>query len=474
MRQQIKFSLFFLSIGFLFLLSSCEKDLYDEPAYQEKYKLEKIPISKLLKNEKFKKTFYKTFKTDYQSKFFVNKGIFNRETEGYIITDSVANVASFENNISYNFKIEYPSKPTSDTIFNLVVYEDELGNAENYITKNLEINQILTPVEITDSNDVSKTVLLDCISFHSSPRYFDEYTLGIDWDCVDSYNNTGGGGTGSGNGGTGSGTGGMGSGTGSGSGTGAGSNSGGPILTSPVGGNPNGNSTTTPPTPCETLEKAKSDTKVQTAIDFLKTKTSGKQEFAYGIDRAKTLFDDTEGFVNEYSTTFYTGSNYTINVKTGTSTQGQAHNHPINGLSIPSWDDIYWTQQCEENNSVNNNNTAFNIIVAADPDNAGEHVLYAITINNLATLQQATSADFAHPKVVKKVTNKEKQDEIMNNFEEKFSNVPDNSNALETKFLNIFANYGINLHKFNDATGKWEKLKLNPNNSNEVEVEPCN
>ena len=103
-----------------------------------------------------------------------------------------------------------------------------------------------------------------------------------------------------------------------------------------MGGNPNGNSTTTPPTPCETLEKAKSDTKVQTAIDFLKTKTSEKQEFAYGIDRAKTLFDDTEGFVNEYSTTFYAGSNYTINVKTGGPTQGQAHNHPVDGLSIPS------------------------------------------------------------------------------------------------------------------------------------------
>lgn len=472
MRQQIKFSLFFLSIGFLSLLSSCEKDLYDEPAYQEKYKLEKIPISKLLKSKKFNSAFYKTFKTDYQSKFSANKGIFNRETEGYIITDSVANVASFENNISYNFKIEYPSKPTSDTIYNLVVYEDELGNAENYITKNLEINQILTLVEITDSNDVSKTVLLDCISFHSSPRYFDEYTLGIDWDCVDSYNNTGGGGTGSSTGGTGFNSGG---GTGSGSGSGAGSNSGGPILTSPTGGNPNGNSTTTPPTPCETLEKAKSDTKVQTAIDFLKTKTSEKQEFAYQINRAKTLFDDTEGFVNEYSTTFHAGSNYTINVQVGGPTQGQAHNHPINGLAIPSWDDIYWTQLCEENNSINNNdNTAFNIIVAADPDNAAEHVLYAITINDLAALQQATSADFAIPEVVRKATNKEKTDEIMERYNEKFNNVPNNANALEAKFLNVFANYGINLHKFNDATGKWEKLKLNPNNSNDVEEEPCN
>lgn len=62
----------------------------------------------------------------------------------------------------------------------------------------------------------------------------------------------------------------------------------------------------------------------------------------------------------------------------------------------------------------------------------------------------------------------------MKTYKKEFFNTLNNSNALEKKFLNTFANHGINLHKFNDTTGKWEKLKLNPNNSNEVEVEPCN
>ena len=325
-----------LSLTLLLLFSSCEKDLYDEPAYQEKYKLEKIPISKLLKNKKFNSAFYKTFKTDYQSKFSANKGIFNRETEGYIITDSVANVASFENNISYNFKIEYPSKPTSDTIFNLVVYEDELGNAENYITKNLEINQILTLVEITDSNDVSKTVLLDCISFHSSPRYFDEYTLGIDWDCVDSYNNTGGGGTGSSTGGTGFNSGG---GTGSGSGTGTGSNSGGPILTSPTGGNPNGNTVNTP---CNLISKLKKDVDFKAKLASFKNSAATDNFEKYSVVYNDPTPNTTAGQEDAYDYEDFQGAEDAQGgAYTGNSTmQGVIHTHYQGLTSIFSPDDL--------------------------------------------------------------------------------------------------------------------------------------
>ena len=154
--------------------------------------------------------------------------------------------------------------------------------------------------------------------------------------------------------------------------------------------------------------------------------------------------------------------------------QGQAHNHPINGLHIPSWDDIYWTQGCEEENTNFNNGSAYNIIVAPDPTNPGETILWAITIDNIATLQQATNAVFDLPEIVAILDEELKRDEIKKIFGDKFAAIQFDTDAQEKMFLQTYANYGITLSKFNETTDKWEKLKLDPTNPNIVTKVPCN
>lgn len=235
------------------------------------------------------------------------------------------------------------------------------------------------------------------------------------------------------------------------------------LLTVPT----NGGSTTPilPPDPCITLKEAKNNTNVQTAIDFLKTKTTGKQEFAYEIERRRAG--------STYSTILHTGGNFGLSVPYGIPVQGQAHNHPINGVAIPSWDDIYWTQLCEGDNGEYNNETAFNIVVSPNPTIIGGTILYAVTIDNIITLEQATNAVFNLPEIVAETDEKIKREKIMKMFGDKFADMQTNTITQEKTFLQTFATYGITLSKFNDATGKWEKLKIDPTNPNNVIKEPC-
>jgi hypothetical protein len=468
MRQKRKITSKLLIFGIVFILTSCSEELFDEQITSNRFKTEVVPIRKLEKDFNFKQNFQKIIGKSFESKLEQNNTTIMRGefSTDYIILDTLANVATGEGLLSYNFEIEYPSKPKSDTLYNLVLHENTgMNNSEYFITKYLKINAVLLPVEITNSNNVSKQTVFDCITFHASPRDFPEMSMSIDWDCVDS---AGGGGSsgGSSSGGNGSGGGSGASWGGGGSSTGS---SGVGVLVSPHGGG--GSSTTpTPPDPCTTLTEAKNDSKVQTAINDLKTKTTGKKEFAYEIERKRSLLTDS-GY--EYNTVLKSGNNFNTIVNTGSFVQGQAHNHPINGVAIPSFDDILWTQQCEEEISVTNEGTAFNTIVSPDPANPGGTILYSITIDNLTALQQATTAVYNLPRVLAKPNEKEKREEIMQIFGLKFVPLQNNINAQELTFLQTFASYGITLSKFNDTTGKWEKLKKDPTNPNNIIKEPC-
>jgi hypothetical protein len=46
--------------------------------------------------------------------------------------------------------------------------------------------------------------------------------------------------------------------------------------------------------------------------------------------------------------------------------------------------------------------------------------------------------------------------------------------AQEKTFLQTFGTYGITLSKFDENTGKWEKLSIDPTNPNNVIKQPCN
>ena len=110
----------------MLLLASCSEDLYDEQINQRNFKTEVVPIRKLEKDFNFKQNFQKTTGKSYQSKLEKNNTAIMRGefSTDYVIVDTLAHVASGEGLISYNFKIEYPSKPTTDTIHNLVIHEN--------------------------------------------------------------------------------------------------------------------------------------------------------------------------------------------------------------------------------------------------------------------------------------------------------------------------------------------------------------
>lgn len=61
MKNNLK--ILFLLFSLLLVISSCEKDLYDDSIYQENLRLEKISFSNLIKNDKFVAAYSKIMKT---------------------------------------------------------------------------------------------------------------------------------------------------------------------------------------------------------------------------------------------------------------------------------------------------------------------------------------------------------------------------------------------------------------------------
>lgn len=161
---------------------------------------------------------------------------------------------------------------------------------------------------------------------------------------------------------------------------------------------------------------------------------------------------------------------------------GQAHNHPINGQSIPSWGDIRWTMLCEQNIWQINIGQAVNIIVVQNsqyPSNTP--IIYAIKINDLAVLQQQIAQDLALPDIAAEPDLIAKIEKINAKFGLLNANVQNNTQGLERNFLGQFRNYGISLYKFDETNNNWNKLNLqnaynpqNPDTQNPVISEPCN
>ena len=450
-----------LIFGITALQASCSEDLYEEHTRKSnlQIKVTEKSFEELSYDKKFMSAYSKiSIQNNAASKMIMEQNY------NFTISDTPAKVIEIGGKTSYTFHITRDTI-NSDYFENLIVDTDSLNQIKAYIAKYKKdyskpalINNIpftkFTYNSIVYNNTIAKQTVIDCIT--------KVYSLcnGVGGDCGGSIC-------------------GFGSITvceGSGGGNTEGSdgttwNGGGTTTTIPIENGGSGSSTPPTPDPCETLTQSKSDSKVQTSINFLKTKTTGKQEFAYEIERKKTDYTETG---STYNTILKTGNNFGVIVGYGVYVQGQAHNHPINGLHIPSWDDIYWTQGCEEENTNFNNGSAYNIIVAPDPTNPGETILWAITIDNIVTLQQATNAVFDLPEIAAILDEELKRDEIKKIFGDKFVAIQFDTDAQEKMFLQTYANYGITLSKFNETTDKWEKLKLDPTNPNIVTKVPCN
>lgn len=319
-----------LIFGIAILLASCSEDLYDEEPNQNKYSLEKVPFSKLKKDKNFNMSFQKSLGLSFNDKL-ENNYFTSKYESNYIIVDSMAYVASGDNVVSYNFRIEYPSKVALDTIYNLVVENKSAQNPEYFITKNMKVNEILVPVEIANSNNWSRYTMFDCIILHASPRDFPECTMSIDWDCVDSAGSNdgngdsgggnGNGGLGNGNGGLGNGNGGLGNGNG---GLGNGSdNSGGSVLVSPIGGNGGSNVQTFPDTPCGRMQKKSNSTIFKQKFKDLNKNSNFNKTFETGY------FEKADGSFN-----FMTGSTTKRTLKFEQGTTSFMHIHMNNYVTV--------------------------------------------------------------------------------------------------------------------------------------------
>lgn len=229
--------------------------------------------------------------------------------------------------------------------------------------------------------------------------------------------------------------------------------------------------------PCIYLKNATDNQNIQTAINNVKPQTQTKIEFSYEIEKQYNY--DTESY--DYTATLKAGSNFNTPVQVGGHIQGQVHNHPKNGIAIPSWGDIEWTYQCEDNNTNRNNNSAYNIVVVKDPENTDSTITYAVTINDFNALETQIDFEMDQENVLDEPDSEKKLAIINKKFREYFQDIQDDTSALQQKFLEVHYNYGISLYKMNDDTNNWEKLSLenpfdpnNPNANNTVVKEPCN
>lgn len=460
------------------MFSSCElqEDVIEKHNHQEKVKLSTKRFSELITEKKFSTAFSKIPKKRI-IKINASGRTEMEDKYGFTIFDTPVNIIESDSLIAYNLLIKRDTPSEGSYVENLVmnIFPQE-NRTDAYIIKyvfdgtteinpenffELEKKPIVTPIVFNNEPfDEEAKQGMGCIRLQEYQCCIlgGEYTgchtpnsgacVG-NWITVDVLCNTS------------AGSGGSYDYSGTGGGSGGNGGSGGGSTGNPHPGYTNPNPPCDPrvncpvfeeegKSTCEILTEAKNEPKVQQAIDFLKTKTTGEQEFAYEIYRKYNYYTET----NDYETELRVGTNYNIIVRRGNHIQGQTHNHPIDQFAIPSWDDIYWTQLCEEDNTNFNNGTAYNIVVSPDPANPGGTILYAVTIDNLTALQQATDAVFNLPRILAKPTEKLKREEIMKVFGDKFATLENDTGAQEKTFLQTFASYGITLSKFNEQTGK--------------------
>ncbi len=231
------------------------------------------------------------------------------------------------------------------------------------------------------------------------------------------------------------------------------------------GGSPNNN---LQQTPCETLNDVIQSVEVSQAIQNLKTQTLTKGETGYEISKKFDALLDAY----TYGTKLKIGDNFSAILQTGGFKKGGAHNHPINSQFIPSIGDVKWLKNCQNDITPSTSN-AFSLIVcpnASSPNDPDTAIVYAITVDNLEILQNEINnvygADFENLSDDEK---KVKNEKILDIYSLKFKDVQNSSTGLENKFLSTYANFGISLYKL-DSNNNWNKLNLV---NNTVTPQPC-
>ena len=214
-------------------------------------------------------------------------------------------------------------------------------------------------------------------------------------------------------------------------------------------------------TNCETLQQLNEQINVTDSIAFLKTKTTGKQEFAIEIYRKGVNF----------KTNLRLGTEFGTMVATGDYIKGQAHNHPAKGMSIPSIGDIIWLRECKKNIAPASAN-AYNIVVCYDPvnpTNTNEDIVYSIIVDDYNILNPKVTELLNRPDM-QGFTDAQKYDKLNYEMGLAFADVQSSSSGMEKRFIEHYSSFGISLYKQDNTTKNWDKLSVENNTVTKI---PC-
>lgn len=404
----------------------------------------------------------------------------------YIITDE-QNLKTY----TFGLKISEPDRLTNisikETPTGLIIYNVKYSGEsyEQWMNEiiNIGISNISPDFEIkdmskSDADCVETNVQMDCpYGVHHSMNDhcvapFSDWTFTVVFTPVACDGGGGGGGTGAGSSGGGN--------TGPNGGGGAGTT---PVITTPVP------CALCPPqaefavnVPCDQLKEMTDNAQILQKINDLKPKTLLKQEFATTIKRGYN------GFSGNHENSVASNSNgqaFSANAPVGGRTVANAHNHPFDGQSIPSWGDLHWIMECEDyiNPAYAGQGLSANIVVVRDTEVAtNDAIIYAVKIDDFTILQTKLNNDLANNPSIQAIPDENiRKEKMCDLFAPFFKNVQNNTTGLQKKFLEVFQIYGVSLYKFDQANNKWSKLSLlnpynpfNPNAFNSVISKPCN
>lgn len=252
------------------------------------------------------------------------------------------------------------------------------------------------------------------------------------------------------------------------SGSGGGGGGSGPIITSP---------NIALDTPCKRLKRLSDATNqnIAASIQTLKDKVNANTAIEWGFNFGKvspigisyTFSQDIADNLFTYNNVMVQGTANSVDMLFGENYIGSAHCHTLNGMNLFSWKDVFNLSLTYNATTTNKKRDAVMILVCNNAYSANAPNVYAIKVDNIATLGAKLAADLANSKYAAAT-----QEEIIDNIHKEMSKTFLNPNA-EKDFLNKFSSYGISLYRANETLDDWSKLTLEPGYIGGIKLTPC-
>lgn len=484
-----------ISLIGLILLSSCEKELYENAISKNNTNGKMIIEDFSLKN---KSESVSSSLLDATKNF---KNLNGNNPQNRIIYDSINNFyyddtsgkhMQLDEKHSYTFPV---LRSNSDgKIENLVFNQKIDGTFETFLIKYDVTETALDTLSVEQFRE--KEVILDQIGIVSyfgcycpvlveNPRYFrtSDGTIvpvnnlfDVVWEpcpCSEASGSTNPGTSGDSPGPIGSTTG-----SSSTSGGSSGANSGsGTIMTIPVSTNTDNNGTqsdyTITQTPCGSLRDLANPNRgagnIKPFIDSLKTQVNSANNYVELGFSTKRNNDPTDGSPVYTTSTETSNNNSNIDLPFGGSFIGGGHTHPVNAYPMFSFGDLTWLAQAYSDASTGRKNDVFYMLVCKNKATGIVHT-YALKVTDIANLTNSINTTLNVSDFTQINDLKDRIEEIHKKQAIRYSNCNDN---YEGSFLSQFPNFGISLYSTNDTNLlNWNLLNLS--NVLTVTSNPCN